>query len=286
MNKPQQFIDTHVHIWNFEKAEYEWLQGNTTILNRSYTIDELEKDITTAGVTHGVLVQAANNLPETDYMLEVAAGSSWLKGVVGWLPLQSPALTQRLLQDKYLQNPLFKGVRHLIHDEPDVRWLLQPQVVESLALLAEYNLTYDVVGVLPGHIETALQIAEKIPGLKMVFDHLNQPPIASRLQYGRWGELMKEAAKHNNIYVKISGLGTTAKLGNAWAKDDVLPYVNFVLQHFGVDRCFCGGDWPVSLLAGNYVETINKYINTIQELLPTGEQNLVYYANANRFYNL
>ena len=99
----------------------------------------------------------------------------------------------------------------MIHDEKDPRWLLQDEVVESLQLLSNNNIPYDIVGVLPAHIETALKLAEKIPSLKMVFDHLNQPPIAEQSRYGKWCDLMKAAATHPNFYAKISGLGTTAK---------------------------------------------------------------------------
>jgi L-fuconolactonase len=195
-------IDTHVHIWNFEKANYDWLNGNTSILNKNYELVELELERINVGVTEGVLVQAANNFEDTDWMLENAATHDWIKGVVGWLPLMQPEQTYKALEEKYLQEEYFKGVRHLIHDEPDAKWLLQPEVIESLKILAEKNIPYDVVGVLTEHIETALAVATKVPNLKMVFDHLNQPPIQSKEQFGIWGTLMKEAAQHKNFYVK------------------------------------------------------------------------------------
>ena len=88
---------------------------------------------------------------------------------------------------------------------------MQEGVVESLKMLARYNLTFDVVGIIPEHIETVLKVAEKVPELRMVFDHINQPPIATQEKFGRWGHLMKQAAKHPNLYIKISGLGTASK---------------------------------------------------------------------------
>src|SRR5688572_10927674 len=103
----QQLIDTHIHIWNFSKARYEWLDNDISILKLNYEIEELETERKKAGITVGVLVQAANNLEDTDWMLEVAAGTNWLKGVVGWLPLTDPAATEELLTEKYLQHPYF-----------------------------------------------------------------------------------------------------------------------------------------------------------------------------------
>lgn len=279
-------IDTHIHIWNFERAAYRWLEGNTTILARSYLIEELTPQLSEAGVTEGLLVQAANTEEETAYMLEVAEATDWLKGVVGWLPLLQPDAVERILSKGYARHPLFKGVRHLIHDEPDVKWLLQPPVTESLQLLASENIPYDVVGVLPEHLETVLTLMDNVSGLRLVLDHLNQPPIKAKERFGRWGERMKELAQHSNVHAKISGLGLTAGKGEHWTSDDVEPYVEFVLTHFGATRCFCGGDWPVSLLAGAYQRTWQTYRQTLRKLISEEDLAPVLYDNAKRFYNL
>jgi L-fuconolactonase len=281
----QKIIDTHIHVWDFDKAIYPWLDGNTSILNRTYHIEEIETERNAAGIVEGVLVQASNNVEDTNWMLEVAENTEWIKGVVGWLPLMDTAATEKVL-DEYCSNNYFKGVRHLIHDEVDPAWLLQPAVIDSLKILAERSVTYDVVGVLPQHIETVLKVAEKIPGLKMVFDHLNQPPMKSNERFGEWGELMKTASQHKNFYAKISGLGTATVNPENWGEEDIKPYVSFVLENFGTDRCFCGGDWPVSLLAGSYTKTWTIYQSVINELLNEQESEKIFYNNAHQFYNL
>ena len=179
-------IDTHVHIWDLEKAQYPWLQDDNSILNRTWRIEEIENDRKEAGVTAGVLVQASGNIEDTELMLETAYKTDWISGIVGWLPLMDTKATQRLLEERFLNEKYFKGVRHQIHDEKDTKWLLQPSVVESLKLLASFDIPYDVVGILPSHIETVTEIADKVPGLRMVFDHLNWPPIATKEKFGKW----------------------------------------------------------------------------------------------------
>ena len=278
-------IDTHIHIWDLENISYKWLEGNDSILNQTYHLEQLDEPRVQAGITGGVLVQAENHFEDTDWMLLNAERNDWIKGVVGWVPLMNPEATSEAM-DKYMKNPYFKGVRHLIHDEPDAKWLLQPEVIESLKILASRNVPYDVVGILTDHIETVLEVANKVPDLKMVFDHMNQPPIASKERFGKWGELMLEAARHPNFYQKISGLGTTSGNFTGWTKDDLKPYVAFGLEHFGADRCFLGGDWPVSLLAGEYVHTWSAYKELISELLGTEDQEKVFFSNANEFYKL
>ena len=279
-------IDTHVHIWDLEKAQYPWLQGDNSILNRTWRIEEIEYDRKKAGVTSGVLVQAGGNIEDTELMLEIAYKTDWISGIVGWLPLMDTKATQQLLQERFLKEKYFKGVRHQIHDEKDTKWLLQPAVIESLNLLASFDIPYDVVGILPSHIETAIEVAGKIPGLRMVFDHLNWPPIPTKEKFGKWGELMKIAAQHKNLYTKISGLGTAS--GNFQDREaaDIKPYVEFVLQHFGTERCFCGGDWPVSMLANNYIQTWQITKDILNDLLNDEEKEKVLFSNANKFYKL
>jgi len=279
-------IDTHVHVWDLDRVEYPWLRGDTSILNNTWRIEKIETERKEAGITEGVLVQASGNIEDTDLMLETAYKTDWISGVVGWLPLMDPEATQRILEERYLKEKKLKGIRHQIHDEKDPQWLLQTSVIESLKILAAHDIPYDAVAVLPVHIETILKVANQIPGLRIVFDHLSQPPIATKEKFGKWGELMRAASEHKNFYAKISGLGTASGSYQNRKADDIKPYIEFALQHFGNDRCFCGGDWPVSLLADSYSNTWKTYKDIITELVTSEEQEKIFYANAKRFYNL
>ncbi|MGJ7033173.1 amidohydrolase family protein [Niabella hirudinis] len=278
-------IDTHIHIWDTNKSSYSWLSGAPELLKRTYSIEELDAARKTAGIGAGVFVQADVQMEDSFHMLEVARNTDWIKGVVSWLPLADTGRTATLLEQRLLKDEYFVGVRHLIHDEEDPQWLLQPAAIESLKILAAHNIPYDVVGVLPEHIETILKVAELVPELRMVFDHLNAPPISSGERHGRWGALMQEVAKNKNIYAKISGLGTVAG-AEKFTAEALTPYVGFVLEHFGADRCFLGGDWPVSLLASDYVHTWKVYKTVLSSLLSGEMLEQVYAGNAIRFYDL
>lgn len=279
-------IDTHVHIWDLTKVHYSWLQGETSILARNYLPDELYPQLSEVNVTSAVLVQAANNIEDTELMLSAASQNDWIKGVVGWLPLEDPLKTQALIENWKAIHPYIKGIRHLIHNESNDHWLLQDNVIESLKILAHHHITYDIVGVKEAHLKAAITIAEKIPTLNIVLDHLNNPPMTNQSEMDIWRTNIMEAAQQKNIYAKISGLAMATGQFETWTTADIQASIEYALEQFGADHCFCGGDWPVSLLAGGYVKSINTYREIIENCLPVIEQEKVYFKNATLFYQL
>ena len=278
-------IDTHMHSWDLQKVRYSWLDGDTSILAQNYYHSGIEDQLRAANVSAAVMVQAANNIEDTEFMFDCAEQYPWIIGVVGWVDLLNPETAKKQLE-AHLQNKYFKGIRHLIHDEPDSNWLLQPAVIKSLGILADYGVPFDVVGVKIEHIKAAIQVAKQIPHLKMVFDHLNHPPIATSEQFGAWGEAISEAAAMPNFYAKISGLGTCCADFNDWSANTIEPYIAFVLEHFGIDKLMIGGDWPVSLLAGDYAGTHIKYQTVLEKLVAPENQEKIYSTNATSFYKL
>ena len=278
-------IDTHMHSWDLQKVRYSWLDGDTSILAQNYYPSGIEAQLEAANVSAAVMVQAANNIEDTEFMFDCAEQYPWIIGVVGWVDLLNPETAKKQLE-AHLQNKYFKGIRHLIHDEPDHNWLLQPAVIKSLGILADHGVPFDIVGVKIEHIKAAIQVAKQIPHLKMVFDHLNHPPIATSEQFGAWGEAISEAAAMPNFYAKISGLGTCCADFNDWSANTIEPYIAFVLEHFGIDKLMIGGDWPVSLLAGDYAGTHIKYQTVLEKLVAPENQEKIYSTNATSFYKL
>lgn len=276
-------IDTHQHLWDLERVAYPWLTPDFGPIARTYTAAELEPQLAAAGVSYTVMVQSANSYADTEYMFEQAAIYPWMAGVVGWVPLLYPDVADRVLE-RFTVNPLFRGIRHLIHNEADPRWLLQDRVIEGLGLLAARGLTFDVVATLPEHMACIPLIGERVPGLKMVIDHLGQPPIGTG-RLGRWGEDIRIAGENPNVYAKISGLGTASGDPETWSADDVRPYIDHVLEVFGPERCMFGGDWPVSVLAGGYVKAWSVY-REVAASWPAEVQEQVCNGTARAFYGL
>ena len=245
-------VDAHLHLWDLDHGTYSWLSDAVEPINRTFTFAEVAPQLAAEGVDRVVLVQAADTAEDTAAMLAVAAEQPSVAGVVGWVDLLKPDAAGDALDRWTAAGPLV-GIRHLIHDEPDPDWLAQDAVHRSLAMLASRGLAFDVIGVLPRHLEHALALADELPDLRLVVDHLGTPPVGA--VPGEWGRRIDELGRRPNVFVKLSGLTTLGPSGRAMAAD-LRPYVDRALAAFGPSRMLYGGDWPVSTLATPYAETI------------------------------
>jgi len=164
------------------------------------------------------------------------------------VPLAHPSDVERTL-DAHTGEPALVGIRHLINIEPDPDWIIRPDVLDGLGALAAHGLAFDYVGILPRHLEHVPLIAQHIPELRIVIDHLGKPPIAAR-EFEPWSSLLARAAEMPNVFAKLSGLDTGSAL--AWGAADIAPYIDRALELFGPERLMFGSDWPVANLRGGY----------------------------------
>jgi L-fuconolactonase len=174
-------------------------------------------------------------------------------------------------------------MRHLIHEEQDPDWLLQDMVIEGLKLLAERDLVFEVVAVFPNHLKHVPAVAEKVPNLRLVIDHLAKPPIKDKVM-GDWAEQFAAAAEYPNVYAKISGLNTAADW-ESWTAADLGPYVDFAFEKFGADRLMFGSDWPVCVLAGDYAKVWTETNHALAGY-SQDEIDAVLGGTAEKFYRL
>jgi L-fuconolactonase len=278
----EEIIDTHVHAWDLEKVAYSWLDGNNTILNQTFSLDELEPQHQELGITGGIMVQAANNLEDTKSMLALCREKDWLLGAVGWIPLKEPGISEEKIQEMAIE-PYFLGIRHLIHDEPDPHWLLNPEVIHSFSYLEKSKIPFDVVANKPEHLDCILKLSEKYPDQFWCIDHLANPPIPAKERWGKWGEKMRDLSANPNVYIKISGLGMSMG-GDSWVVEDLKPHIYHALELFGTHRAMLGGDWPVVLLCGGLKKSWAAYVELLNKSVSPAEMKLVYADNAKRFY--
>ena len=236
-----------------------------------------------ARVAGSVLVQSADNDEDTEYMLEVARRTPQVLGVVGYVPLHEPDRAVDRLAELQ-QEPLFCGVRNLIHDRSDPHWLLRDDVDATLGLLEEAGVPFDVVGVLPEHLHAVIAISERHPRLRMVLDHLNKPPIGAA-DSEPWRTLIARAAENPLVFGKVSGLYSAVGDPGDWTVDAIRPVFDHAMDMFGPDRLLYGGDWPVSLIAGGY-DRVFAGIGELLADLDAAARDSILAGTAADFYSL
>jgi L-fuconolactonase len=144
------------------------------------------------------------------------------------------------------------------------------------------DLTFDYVGILPSHLQHVPVLAQRVPELKIVIDHLGKPPIATR-EFEPWSMLLACAARMPNVFAKVSGL--EAGRSDRWTAADIAPYIDRALELSGPERLMFGSDWPVANLRGGYGKVWHETMRALEGLSPD-EQHRVLGGTAIAFYNL
>jgi L-fuconolactonase len=244
-------VDAHQHFWRLARGDYGWLTAALGPIHRDFEPADLLPLLRRGGVDATVLVQAAPTVAETRFLLELARDTPFVAGVVGWAPLDA-ANAADVVAD-LAANTRLRGLRPMLHDIPDVDWILRPALGPALRALAALDLTFDAL-VRPPHLPNLLRLLERHPDLRVVIDHGAKPDIAAgrAASWAPWADDMARLARETRAWVKLSGLVTED--GPGWSVERLRPYVDHLLHHFGPARTIFGSDWPVVTLRAGYAE--------------------------------
>ena len=244
-------IDAHHHLWQLARDDYGWIGGGRdpvlAPIERDYLVADYQALAHANGITGSIVVQAAQTVAETRWLLEQARASRGLiEGVVGWIDLPAADAPDSLAG--LARNPLLRAIRPMLQDIPDADWVLQPKLVPALRAVTALDLAFDLL-VRPRHLQAVLALLTRHPDLRAVIDHGAKPDIAHG-QWQPWADDMRRIARDTAAYCKLSGLVTEARTG--WKTADLRRYVEHLIECFGAERLMWGSDWPVMLLNGSY----------------------------------
>lgn len=273
-------IDAHQHLWHYTPDAFPWISENMAVLKKDYLPAEAAPLLAAHGFNGCVAVQAQHSEAETRFLLQLADEHDFIKGVVGWVDLQDAAVKQRL--EHWRNHPKFKGVRHILQDEPEEQFMLRPEFVRGIKVLHELDLSYDLL-IFEKQLPETLQLLSKLPEMRLVTDHLAKPKIASH-ELSPWKENIQLLAAYPHVYCKISGMITEASHNN-WKAEDFIPYLDVIVEAFGTERLMFGSDFPVCLLAGAY-EQVLQVVEEYFQPFTTAEKERVFGKNAIQFYKL
>lgn len=256
-------IDTHTHFYNPGRPEgVPWPPQDDTLLYRRVLPEDYKAVAVPEGVTGTVVVEASEWFDDNRWILDLAEKEPFIVGFVGNLDPDADAFQDRLVS--LADNPLFRGIR--LHRN-EVR-TVGDALSSRLELLARHDLSLDLL-IDVEQLHSAVRIAERLPDLRIVLNHVIHVPIDGKTPDPEWIDGLHNIAQFPNIYCKVSGLVETARQRPAPSE---LIYYAPTLDHLweilGVDRLIYASNWPVCEHGADYatVQRIPmKYFRAIGE---------------------
>lgn len=280
-------IDSHQHYWDFARGDYtiKELDEPDCVLLKKYTPKDLTPLLAEAGVDQSVVVQCAQTVEETRFLLDLAKDPS-VAGVVGWVPLLDPNAPQ-IITELAKENAKFKAVRPMLQNLPDDDWIANPALAPGVEALIECGLAFDAL-VYTRHLSALETFIRRFPRLRIVINHGAKPPIREGVGgkgFQAWADGIRRIAGYPNVLCKYSGLVTEAAGGGGWTDDTLRPYVDHLLGVFGPERLMWGSDWPVVTMNGSY-QRWNAAAHALLKGLTEEQRDAVFGGNAISFYRL
>lgn len=250
-------VDTHTHFYDPTRPQgVPWPTKSETNLYRPVLPSEYRKLTKPLGVVGTVVVEASDWVEDNQWVLDLAEKEPLLLGLVGNLAPGSDNFRQHFR--RLAKQPRFLGIR--VNAESLGQNLRHPEHVADLKKLSEADLELDVNGSID-LLRIVAMVADKLPDLRIVINHLANVRIDGDKLDAKWLEGMRAAAKRPQVFCKVSALVEGAAQGHRLAPTDPAyyrPVLDAVWRNFGEDRVLYGSNWPVSSRFASYnvVQTI------------------------------
>jgi L-fuconolactonase len=275
-------VDAHQHFWNIADRQGGWPPPQLRAIHRDFGPADLQPWLAQCGMGGTVLVQSMPTVQDTRWMLDLADRHAFVLGIVGWVDLLASDVGEQLAA--LAARAKFKGLRPMLQDLADPRWIANPQLDPAASALCSLGLCFDAL-VRPVHLRSLLVFARRHPELRIVIDHGAKPDIAAgALQ--PWATDIAALAELPNLHCKLSGLLTEAQEGASGAV--LAPYVDHLFACFGPERLMWGSDWPVLELASDYGTWMQCALELCEPHVgrDAAAIDAIFGANAIRFYGL
>jgi predicted TIM-barrel fold metal-dependent hydrolase len=283
---PARIVDAHVHLWDPARTDwYPYLSagqdqlnmGDVSGMSRRFDVPTYLAESAGWNVEKLVNVAAATGRHSIDETLELdrrAGTAGHPDAIIGGLPPTESVAQTVAAVDEQLAAPRFRGVRPMGMSEAP----LPP--ADVLHALRDRGLLYEVM-THPDQLMTTARELEHHDDLVVVVEHTGWPRNGSDEERALWTEGIDAlAGLGDNVLCKLSGLAMP--LGSM-SVDVQRPWLEHVIDAFGVDRCFFASNFPVDGMHGTFDELYNCY-SAITSGLSDDAREKLFAANAERVY--
>jgi L-fuconolactonase len=257
-------IDTHIHLFDPGRpGGVPWPKKTDTALYKAALPDRYARLARPLGVVGAIVIEASPLATDNDWVLNQAANHPIIVGMVGDLIPGTPTYQSEL--ERLHANPLFLGIRYGNLWDRDLAIDAQkPEFLPGLKMLAERGLVLDSANPDPSLIRAIAGVADHLPELRIVIDHLPTARIpaesAARDEY--WS-LLRHLAQNKNIFVKLSET-IAARIEETGGSNFSKDRLDALWDIFGEDHVLYASDWPNSDHHATYEETISIVRNYVE----------------------
>jgi L-fuconolactonase len=257
-------IDTHIHLFDPGRpGGVPWPAKTDTALYQAALPDRYARIARPLGVVGAIVIEASPLATDNDWVLNQAANHPIIVGMVGDLIPGTPSYQREL--ERLHANPLFLGIRYGNLWDRDLAIDAQkPGFLPGLKMLADRGLVLDSANPNPGLIRAIAGVADHLPQLRIVIDHLPTARVpaetAARDEY--WS-LLRQLAQNKNIFAKLSEVAA-ARIEETGGPNFYRERLDTLWDIFGEDHVLYASDWPNSDHHATYEETISIVRNYVE----------------------
>jgi predicted TIM-barrel fold metal-dependent hydrolase len=284
-------IDTHVHLWDLEFHQLEWVKPP---IDRDFLMDDYLKAVAGQNVVKAIYMEVGAppeiREKEAEWALDLCKDS------------ENPVVAAVIAKDptengfsKYMQrfdgNQFLKGIRYFFDSDSE---MIEQRVIDNIRLLGDMGLTFDL-GIPPRWLPMGIKLVDACPETSFVLNHCgtadpvaffpaDKQPREPEHDRDNWIRDMALIAQRPNVICKISGIAAHVPDYPLTAAD-LAPVIDHCLDQFGPERVVFAGDWPVVLRnmpLANWIKTLKEVV----AVRPIVEQRKLFHDNAEKFYGL
>jgi L-fuconolactonase len=273
-------IDSHQHFWTYNVNRDVWITEDMGRIRKNFYPNDSVELFSKNQIDGCIAVQADSSEDETFFLISLAEQSEFIKGIVGWVDLQSKKIESQLTY--FSQFEKIVGFRHVVQSESDPNFLARPDFLRGIQLLDTFDFAYDLL-IYPNQLNAGIEFCKNNANQRIVLDHLAKPPIKSG-DIAEWKKNIEKFKELENVSAKISGLITEAEWYN-YNEKDILNIIEIALEVFGTDRLMFGTDYPVVLVADELSSWVSTFKKSISQL-SSDEIKKITIDNCLQFYKI
>ncbi len=246
---PSRVVDAHVHFYDPTRPQgVPWPKKAETILYKPTYPERYLAAIKPFQVDGVVVVEASAWLDDNQWLLDVADRSRLVQAIVGNIQPGTPQFKDALA--RYSKHPLFRGIRINAGSIPAI--IAHPGSIADLKLVAEKDLSLDILLDGPRCLAEIARLAARLPDLRLVLGHLPLDPPAGESGRAAYFSDLRSLGRSPSIYAKVSGVAR--RIGGQVPSDAGFykPALDGLWEAFGPDHVIYASNWPVCELTAPY----------------------------------